>query len=86
MGYFKRNKGKRSYNKKNNKERKGLYVEVYNNNVEFAIKKFKKMVKESKLMLDLKKNERFTPNSEKTNRTSKKSRKVYRKKLKNTSF
>ena len=44
------------------------------------------MVKESKLMLDLKKNERFTPNSEKTNRTSKKSRKVYRTKLKNTSF
>ena len=44
------------------------------------------MIKESKLMLDLKKNERFTPNSEKTNRTSKKSRRTYRKSLKNTSF
>ena len=85
MGYFKKNKKPR-HNKRNTGQIRGLQIEVYNNNVEFALKKFKKMIKESKLMLDLKKNERFTPNSEKTNRTSKKSRKVYRKNLKNTSF
>ena len=33
----------------------GLQVKVYNNNVEGALKVFKKMVKESGLMLDLKK-------------------------------
>ena len=33
----------------------GLQVKVYNNNVDVALKVFKKMVKESGLMLDLKK-------------------------------
>ena len=33
----------------------GLRVEVKNNNVDFALKKFKRMVKDSDLMLDLKK-------------------------------
>jgi len=33
----------------------GLQVKVYNNNVDGALKVFKKMVKESGLMLDLKK-------------------------------
>ena len=33
----------------------GLRVDVYNNNVDGALKVFKKMVKESGLMLDLKK-------------------------------
>ena len=37
------------------KPQNGLRVEVKNNNVEFALKKFKKMVKNSDLMLDLKK-------------------------------
>ncbi len=36
------------------KPKNGLRVEVKNNNVEFALKKFKKMVKNSDLMLDLK--------------------------------
>ena len=85
MGYFKKNKKPR-HNKRNTGQIRGLRVEVYSGNVEFALKKFKKMIKESKLMLDLKKNERFTPNSEKTNRTSKKSRRLYRNNLKNTSF
>ena len=34
-------------------------VEVYNNNIEGALKIFKKKVKESKLMLDLKKKSYF---------------------------
>ena len=33
----------------------GLQVKVYNNNIEGALKQFKKKVKESNLMLDLKK-------------------------------
>jgi small subunit ribosomal protein S21 len=31
----------------------GLRVDVKNNNIEFALKKFKRMVKESELMLEL---------------------------------
>ena len=37
------------------KPQNGLRVEVKNNNVDFALRKFKKMVKESGMMLDLKK-------------------------------
>ena len=33
----------------------GLKVDVRNNNIEFALKKFKRMVKDSDLMLELKK-------------------------------
>ena len=40
--------------KRRNKQLNGLRVEVKNNNVEFALKKFKRMVKDSGLMLDLK--------------------------------
>ena len=36
------------------KPRNGLRVEVRNNNVEFALKKFKRMVKDSGMMLELK--------------------------------
>ena len=50
---------RKGYRKKNyrKKERKmnGLQVDVWNNNIELALKKFKKKVKESGLMLDLKK-------------------------------
>ena len=55
MGYNKR------YNKRYNKGKKrfedppGLAVNVYNNNVEGALKIFKRKVKDSNLMLDLKK-------------------------------
>ena len=41
---------KRKFKEKPN----GLRVEVYNNNVEGALKKFKRMVKDSGMMLELK--------------------------------
>ena len=44
---------KGGYKKK--KELEGLQVEVRNNNIEFALKKFKRLVKNSGLMLDIKK-------------------------------
>tara|TARA_R110002020_G_scaffold31585_2_gene98302 strand:+ start:270 stop:494 length:225 start_codon:yes stop_codon:yes gene_type:complete len=37
------------------KPQNGLRVEVKNNNVDFALRKFKKMVKNSGMMLELKK-------------------------------
>ena len=37
-----------------------IYVKVYNNNVEKAISKLKKQVKETKLMLELREKEYFT--------------------------
>ena len=36
------------------REKRGLRIEVKNNNVEFALKKFKRMVKNSGMMLELK--------------------------------
>jgi ribosomal protein S21 len=52
------NKGRKKFHKR--KKRKfedppGLAVTVYDNNVEFALKRFKKKVKNSNLMLELKK-------------------------------
>ena len=43
----------------------GLSVKVYNNNVESALKKFKRMVKDSGLMLDLKKKSYYEKPSKK---------------------
>ena len=43
---------RKRYKKK--REQRGLRVDVKNNNVEFALKKFKRMVKDSGLMLELK--------------------------------
>ena len=40
--------------KKQKNNHKGLYVKVYNNNVEKALKPFKRKVKNSNLMVDLK--------------------------------
>ena len=37
------------------KPQNGLRVEVKNNNVDFALKKFKRMVKDSGMMMELKK-------------------------------
>ena len=54
---------RKKYRKK--KEQRGLMVEVRNNNVEFALKKFKRMVKDSGMMLDLKKKAYYTKPSEK---------------------
>ena len=44
---------RKRYKKK--REQRGLRVDVKNNNVEFALKKFKRKVKDSGLMLELKK-------------------------------
>ena len=38
---------------KKKREARGLYVDVRNNNIEFALKKFKRMVKDSGLMMEL---------------------------------
>ena len=41
--------------KRRNKQLNGLRVDVRNNNIEFALKKFKRIVKDSGLFLELKK-------------------------------
>ena len=43
--------------RKNNRKKpmQGLRIDVYNNNVEGALKKFKRKVKDSEMMLELKK-------------------------------
>jgi len=47
---------KKSYKKNKKKHQsRGLYVEVWNNNVEWALKKMKRMVKDSGMMVELKK-------------------------------
>ena len=46
---------KKNFRRRPKKELQGLQVDVYDGNVEFAIRKLKKMVKESNLMLDLRK-------------------------------
>jgi len=40
---------------KKKREQKGLRIDVRNNNVEWALKKMKRMVKDSGMMLELKK-------------------------------
>ena len=47
-------KKRKNFRKKPRDERKGLSVTVFNNNVEGALKVFKRKVKDSNLMLDLK--------------------------------
>ena len=46
------------------REKRGLRIEVRNNNVEFALKKFKRMVKDSGIMLEVKKNTYYEKPSE----------------------
>ena len=46
------------------REQKGLRIDVRNNNVEFALKKFKRVVKDSGMMLDLKKRAYYEKPSE----------------------
>ena len=46
------------------KPQNGLRVEVKNNNVDFALRKFKRMVKDSGMMLDLKKRTYYEKPSE----------------------
>ena len=43
----------------------GLSVKVYNNNVEKALRKLKKMVKESKMLVELKEKQYYIKPSEK---------------------
>ena len=53
-------KYRKKFRKKRPKEElPGLQVKVYNNNVEGALKVFKKKVKESGLMMDLKKKDYY---------------------------
>ena len=42
-----------------------LYVKVYNNNIEKALSKFKKQVKESKLLVELRERAYYTKKSTK---------------------
>ena len=51
------NKGKKRFHKKRKRieDPPGLAVTVYDNNIEFALKRFKKKVKNSNMMLELKK-------------------------------
>ena len=63
MGYNKGNRGKRRRPRENKLQ--GLSVKVYDNNVEKALKKLKKMVKESKLLVQLKERQYYIKKSEK---------------------
>ena len=42
-----------------------IYVKVYNNNIEKALSKFKKKIKESKLLVELREREFYTKKSTK---------------------
>jgi ribosomal protein S21 len=44
---------------------KGLYVEVRNNNIEGALKKFKNKIKDSNLMLELRERQYYKKKSDK---------------------
>lgn len=59
MKYRKNSYNKKKTYKKKEKQMRGLCVDVYNNNIEGALKVFKKKVKESGLFLDLKKKEYY---------------------------
>ena len=48
-------KKRKNFKRRPREKRNGLQVKVYNNNIEGALKKFKKIVKNSGLMLELKK-------------------------------
>ena len=59
MGFNRRYKKNKRHNKRREEKKGGLYVKVYNNNVEGALKILKKKVKESNLMLEIKKRSHF---------------------------
>ena len=50
--------------KKRGNSLEGLQVKVFNNNVEGALKKFKRIVKDSEMMLELKKRSFYKKKSE----------------------
>ena len=51
-----------------------IYVKVYNNNIEKALSKFKKQVKESKLLVELREREFYKKKSTKRKEKKAKSR------------
>ena len=59
--------GKKSYKRKKNYDNRlqGLAVEVRNNNVDLALKKLKKKIKDSNLMMDLKERQYYKKKSTK---------------------
>ena len=65
MKYNKQGYRKKGFKKRPKKEMQGLVVEVWNNNIEAALKIFKKKVKESKLLYDLKEKQYYKKPSEK---------------------
>ena len=70
-------KKKKSYKKKKHgNQLRGLAVDVYNNNVDGALRILKKMIKESKLMLELKERAYYTKPSEKRRNQRKSSKKI----------
>ena len=82
-------RGRKKFKKKPRKEMQGLQVEVYNNNVDKALRIFKKKVKESGLMLELKKRTFYEKPSKikREKRNMQKSRYRYlQEKEKNSSF
>ena len=54
--------------KRREKKSRGLYVEVRNNNIEGALKKFKRKVKDSGLMVELRDRQYYEKPSEKRRR------------------
>ena len=58
------------------REQKGLRVDVRNNNIEWALKKLKRMVKDSGMMLELKKRSYYKKKS--AERTEKKNMQALR--------
>ena len=60
-----------------------IYIKVYNNNVEKALSKLKKEVKETKLMLELREREFYTKPSDKRKEKRAKARLRIKKNLNN---
>ena len=54
---------KKNFRRRPKKELQGLQVEVYNNNVDEALKRFKKKVKNSNIIQELRKKEYFVKKS-----------------------
>ena len=73
---------------KKKREQKGLRVDVKYNNIEFALKKIKRMVKDSGMMLELKKRSYYKkPSAEKREKKSaQKARYKYQNKKEKSSY
>ena len=56
-------KKRKNFRRKPKKQLQGLQVEVYNNNVDEALKRFKRKVKNSNLMQELREKEYFVKKS-----------------------